>query len=45
MVFPEKDTNQLYGDLFILMDSPTGIKNSTNQTSSDGQLSTSPTSP
>ena len=45
MVFPEKDTNQLYGHLFILMDSPTGIKNSTNQTSSDGQLSTSPTSP
>ena len=38
MVFPEKDTNELYGDLFILMDSPTGIKNSTNQTSSDGQL-------
>ena len=41
MIFPEKDTNKLYGHLFILMDGLTGLKNSTNQTSTDGQLSTS----
>ena len=43
MIFPEEDTNKLYGHLFILMDSPTGLKNSTNQTSTDGHRS--PTSP